>query len=88
MKKQPWVWLSAAVLGVVCGLALSSKPWMKMEEQKATRIESEKTLKSKEAEHAELAKKEAQVRTPTGQEAIARERGYHKVEEKPWEAPR
>ncbi len=87
MKKQSAVWIAAAVLGTLCGVALSLKPWQKMQDQRETRLEAEQSLRTREQEHAELARREAQVRTEVGQEANARERGFKRPEEKPWEAP-
>jgi hypothetical protein len=42
-------------------------------------------MRQMEAQHAKLLREKSQLESPMGREELARERGYKKPEEKPWE---
>jgi Tfp pilus assembly major pilin PilA len=79
-------WISFLMLVAVCtGIALSVKPWQKYQEQKAQAVTARKEMRQMEAQHAKLLREKSQLESPIGREELARERGYKKPEEKPWE---
>lgn len=79
-------WISAAIFfGLVTGLVLSQKPWIEWRKQQSLTKEAEMAMKQAEKDRAtearELAKKDSQI----GREEIARERGYRKPNETPFD---
>lgn len=82
-KKAHWL-IAVAVLGGLFGVAASLKPWQKQREQQRQAQESAQELRAAQKEHEQLVEKQVRNQTETGQEALARERGYKLPEERPW----
>ena len=73
------------VLGILCGVAMSIKPWEKFREEQAQARSAKVEMKQVEREHAELLRQQSKLDSAVGREQLARSRGYKKPAETPWE---
>jgi hypothetical protein len=67
------------------GVYLSLKPWQHFQEQQTRKEEAVSEMKRVEKERIDLMKRHAQHDSSLGKEELARQRGYRKPEEVPFE---
>ena len=72
-----------AFLAVGCGLALSAKPWILARAESATARDKLRQAEADESRMVRDRTQEGRLNTELGKEEAVRERGYHRIGERP-----